>query len=72
MFWISKADFCFPLDCYENAGNLMLVPQVIFPVCGYTSIVCTVTKTVFPQMKFDNHFTHLVFWILHGIDMINS
>ena len=20
--------------------------------------------------KLDNHFTHLVFWILHGMDMI--
>ena len=27
-------------------------------------------KTAFLQMKLDKHFTHLVFWILHKLDMI--
>ena len=27
-------------------------------------------NTVFPQIKFDKYFTHLVFWILHEMDMI--
>lgn len=42
----------------------------IFHVCGYTSIACAVTKTVFLQIKLDNHFTFPVFWILHELDMI--
>ena len=44
--------------------------RVIFRVCGYTSIACTVTKTVYLQMKLDNHFTHIVFWILHELGMM--
>jgi len=27
-------------------------------------------NTVFPQIKLDEYFTHLVFWILHEMDMI--
>ena len=73
---------CYPA-CIARAGGLGREPQqaekhtraapaawVNFRVCGYTSIACTVTKTVYLQMKLDNHFTHLVFWILHELDMI--
>ena len=54
----------------EKHTRSVAAVRVILRVCGYTSIACTVTKTVYLQMKLDNHFTHLVFWILHEMDMI--
>jgi len=52
----------------------MLLPPVqklvVFSICEYKSIAFIVTKTVFPQIILDNYFTHLVFWILHEMDMI--
>ena len=54
----------------EKHTRSALAVRVLFRVCGYKGIACTVTKAVFPWMKLDNHFTRLVFWILHEMDMM--
>ena len=41
-----------------------------FVFVGTQALLAPLRKTVFPWMKLDNHFTHLVFWILHEMDMM--
>ena len=55
----------FTLDSSESRGFFLFFPPLMFSLFRISK-----ADFVLLKMKFDNHFTHLAFWILHELDMI--